>query len=343
MRTEDLDDLVEAVENVVGWEWVADERVARVYVTEKIPEDDLDDDSLIANVLADLNVDTDVVPVGGEIRPEVVDPRFDPSGLVPHGGEKTRHRPVEDGVSEINRKSTAATAGYFEAEVVDPDRATWGDVGTGDVVRLSNNHVYARSNKADIGEEIIQPSPYDGGVYPDDVVGWLVGYVPIDDGVRVDIAARSIDPEQDSPAKHDLPDRMGTSVRRSDYDSLRGATVTKTGRTTGVTTGNVVGTSATVNVRYPDGPVKIRDCLITTGMSKGGDSGSDVFVKDTGEYVGALFAGSPTSTIVCKAVNIEDDFGVRLVPRGGAGGDDDGKSIAEWVFDAISRLIDWLF
>lgn len=333
--TDDLDDLVEDVANVVAWEYDAVSNTARVFVTEKKPVDELADGDLIADVLADVECDTDVVAVGGEFRPEVVDERFDPGFEPASAPSKDRHRPTPDGVSEINAKSTAATGGYFEAEVADPGRAVWqGFVEPGDVVRLSNNHVYARSNEADLGEVIVQPSPRDGGTVGGDVVGQLVGYVPVDDGVRVDIAARTTS-ANDSTAKHDLPDRMGTGVFRGDYAALRGEEVTKTGRTTGVSSGRVIATSTTVNVRYPDGQIKVRDCLLTTGMSQGGDSGSDVFKKSTGEYVGALFAGSPTTTIVCKAVNIEEDLGVQLQAHDGDVGDDRD--------DLLTKLLKWLF
>lgn len=333
--TDDLDDLVEGVDNVVGWDYDAAEHVARIFVTEKKPIEDLADDALIESIFDDVDVDTDVVAVGGEFRPEVVDDRFAPAAEPSHA-PTSRHRPIPDGVSEINAKSTAATGGYFLAEVVDTNVGKWsGSVSGGDRVRLSNNHVYARSNEADFGETIIQPSPRDGGSLPGDSVGDLVGYVPVEDGVRVDIAARTVT-EDDVVDKHDLGDRFGTAIRRDNYADLKGVEVIKTGRTTGVSTGRVLGTSATVEVRYPNGEVKVRDCLLTSGMSRGGDSGSDVFVSATGEYVGALFAGSPATTIVCKAVNVEDDFGVELQARDRP---DDAVDEPDTLFDT---LIKWL-
>jgi len=315
MHTEDFDDVVEHVPNVVGWDYR--DGTLRVFVTEKVPESELADDDLLANVIAasPFDVDVDVIPVGGEPRVELLDKRHDAELSVESADRKDRHRPIPDGVSEINAKSTAATAGWYKATVTDPAAAKWvGDVEAGDTVRLSNNHVYARSNEADLGEAIMQPSPRDGGT-EDDLVGRLLGYVPIEDGVRVDIAARSV--SEDTPDKHNLPDRFGTSVRRDNYADLDGKGLRKTGRTTGVSTGRVMATSATVNVRFPDGQVKIRDTIITTSMSRGGDSGSDVFVEETGEYVATLFAGSSSSTIVVKAANIEADFGVRIEPNDG--------------------------
>lgn len=335
MHTSDLDEYVEAIENAVAWEYDAEEGVARVFVTEKLPEAELDDGQLIATALGALGVETDVVSVGGEFTPEVVDPRRDPD-VRPAGAPSARHRPIPDGVSEINAKSTAATAGYYEAQVVDPSAAEWAEsAGYGDIVRLSNNHVYARINEADFGEPIIQPSPRDGGSLPGDRVGVLVGYVPLEDGTPVDIAARSIDDARDTAKKHDLPDRFGSGVRREPYAGLKYDKLTKTGRTTGVTSGTVLATNATANVRYPGGQVKVRDVIMTTGMSQGGDSGSDVFVDTTGAYVGALFAGSPTSTLICKAANIERELGVELRTRD----TEPGEDTQPWW----RELLDWLF
>jgi len=313
MHTEDFDDVVEDVPNVVGWDYR--DGTLRVFVSEKLPESELSGDDLLANAVAasPYDVSVDVVPVGGEPRVELLAKRHDPEVSVESADRKDRHRPTPDGVSEINAKSTAATAGWYKATVTDPSAAKWADdVEAGDTVRLSNNHVYARSNDADLGEPIMQPSPVDGG-RKTDRVGQLRGYVPIEDGVRVDIAARSVG--EDTDDKHDLPDRFGTSVRRDNYGDLEGKTVRKTGRTTGVSTGEVLATSATVNVRFPDFEVKMRDTIVTTGMSRGGDSGSDVFVVETGEFAATLFAGSESSTILVKAGNIEADFGVRIEPN----------------------------
>lgn len=338
-HTNDLDELVADRPNVVAWEWSEEEQVARVFVSEKVPEDELDEEDLIANALRDLDVETDVVSVGGDITPEVLNPRYDPD-IYPLSGPTKRHRPVEDGVSEINAKSTAATAGWYPAKVVDTDAARWdGGVYVGDRVRLSNNHVYARSNEAELGEDIIQPSPRDGGSLPGDRIGSLAGYVPVENGVTVDIAARTLDAAEESAVKHDLDDHYGTGVLR-DYSELRYSEVVKTGRTTGVSTGTVLATGATVNVRYPTGQVRLRDCLMTTAMSRGGDSGSDVFAETTGDYVGALFAGSPTSTIICKASNIEDELGVELLPR--EDDEDDEEESEGFLRRLLKLLFGWL-
>nr|WP_255359096.1 S1 family peptidase [Haladaptatus sp. R4] len=212
--------------------------------------------------------------------------------------------------------------------MTDTSKANWGDsVSEGDLVRLSNNHVYARVNEADFGEPVIQPSPMDGGSMPDDKTGELRGYVTVEDDALVDVAARSVTPEQESTEYHKLDDSWPTSIRRDEYRSLKGQTVTKSGRTTGVTSGDVKATGATVRVNYGDaGAIKLRDQCIAGPMSKGGDSGSPVFLDSSGELVGLLFAGSERQTIFCKIGSVESELGVELLTEepgsGGSGGDD---------------------
>ncbi|MBW2739249.1 MAG: hypothetical protein JRE64_10480 [Deltaproteobacteria bacterium] len=46
-------------------------------------------------------------------------------------------------------------------------------------VILSNNHVLANSNAAEIGDPVLQPGPHDGGRYPEDHIADLEQFVPI--------------------------------------------------------------------------------------------------------------------------------------------------------------------
>ena len=46
-------------------------------------------------------------------------------------------------------------------------------------IGISNNHVWANSNKADKGDGLLQPGSYDSGESPDDKFGRLYDYIPI--------------------------------------------------------------------------------------------------------------------------------------------------------------------
>lgn len=82
-------------------------------------------------------------------------------------GGRARYRPViPSGVSMGHFKVTAGTLG-----------AVVRDRNTGERFLLSNNHVFANSNDAMIGDAILQPSPMDGGQNPADLVARLEKYV----------------------------------------------------------------------------------------------------------------------------------------------------------------------
>jgi hypothetical protein len=82
-------------------------------------------------------------------------------------GGRARYRPViPAGVSMGHFKVTAGTLG-----------AVVRDRSTGERLLLSNNHVFANSNDAQLGDAILQPSAMDGGANPGDMVARLERYV----------------------------------------------------------------------------------------------------------------------------------------------------------------------
>lgn len=287
--------------NVIGVEY--DAGTVRAFVTEKVSEADLDDVDIVAN---NVERESDVEEIG----------ELSHSNSLPdaEGERHTRHRPVESGVSEANINGAVGTAGPYPVTVTDTSKGVWADdISEGDTVRLSNNHVYARSDKANLGEPIVQPSPSDGGTVVDRV-GELVGYVPLTDGVTVDLAARTVAEADESGEPHRLDKRWPTGIVRDGYGDLKGSMVVKTGRTTDVTCARVKATSASVRVDYGNGedPITLRDQIITGKLSERGDSGSPAFVAGTGELFGEPYTGSSRATILYKAVNMERELGVEL-------------------------------
>ncbi|ELY94347.1 hypothetical protein C482_18602 [Natrialba chahannaoensis JCM 10990] len=331
--TRDYEFLLEC-ENVIGVDYDEDDGRLTVFVSQKQPRASLNDEDDVETRLAELGDDVDVrvVDAGYDETREGFDALgMDPVEVLPEAapGRQGRHRPVPGGVSEINANSTAGTGGPYPARVDDPETtaAHWrDDVEPGDLVRLSNNHTYARSDRAEFGEPILQPSPRDGGEGGDEV-GGLVGYVPIEDGGLVDVAARSVEPERESATYFELDDEWATGVYRDEYDALQGETVTKTGRTTGVTSAEIEATDASVRVDFGErGAVLFREQLVTGPMSEPGDSGSPVFLDD-GTLVGLLFAGSGRQTICNRIGTVERELGVELLTvepddRIGDGSDD---------------------
>lgn len=308
--------------NVIGVVWDEDDCLLEVRVSQKVPVEDLPDDDVIENALerrGDVpDVDVDVVDEGfGEERPG-----YDTAAVAKQAGGETaaesgplrqqKQRPVAGGLSTGHHDITAGSAGPL-AIVTDTDAGKWGDVSEGDLVRLSNNHIYAQSNKASLGDTIIQPAPMDGGSSDTHAVGELAGYLPVEDGVVADVAARTASSDTDVSRFHALPSDYGSSVHRSGQSNLKGTRVIKSGRTTGVLESKVTRTGASVRVNYGEelGVVKFRDQVFAESFSAGGDSGSPVFAADGGEFVGLNFAGSDNISIFNYTTNVES-MGVEI-------------------------------
>lgn len=227
----------------------------------------------------------------GELKPEIVGTQ-----VVPEGDPTAKHRPVPGGVSVGHIDITAGTASYLLED------------GSGTVYTASNNHVYAMSNQATEGDTIIQPGSADGGTTSDQSAT-LVGYVPIENGVTVDLAWAAQEVEHVTQLL-DYAVPQGTPRRVEVGDVLK-----KSGRTTGVTEGEVQQVQATVDVNYGGdlGTVTLEDQILTGDMSDGGDSGSAALIKGEGVPGGLLFAGSDTVTVLSEAVNVEAQSGMSIV------------------------------
>ena len=234
----------------------------------------------------------------------------------------------------------AISAGTFGARVTD---------GT-DVFVLSNNHVLANINQADINDPILQPGSWDGGVN-DDAVANLSDFEPInfctvfwiwlicDQTNTIDAAIARSTPGEigfETPtgqygsgvgygapssiihAAYGNPNVTGDE----DLDLLLGRSVQKYGRTTGNTVGTINTINATVNVCYDDScsmVARFVDQLIITpgSFSAGGDSGSLIVTNDAQKNpVGLLFAGSDTDTIANRIDLVLDRFGVSVDGEG---------------------------
>jgi len=243
-----------------------------VFVTNKMNIGDLSKNDLVPKSLG--NVPTDVVEVGqvfAQSNPMLT----------------KKIRPAEGGYSVGHYKITAGTIGTC---VIDKNPSP--GVPKKYYI-LSNNHVLANSNNANIGDPIYQPGPYDGGTKKCKIAR-LSKFVPIDFKGKCNYVDAAI-------AEGDLCDLdrevyWSGFVNEVDWAKV-GDILHKTGRTTGHTTGRVLAINATINVNYGQGKVgKFCKQIITTDMSAGGDSGS-LTINDKGQGVGLLFAGSSTITV----------------------------------------------
>lgn len=226
-------------------------------------------------------------------------------------------RPVPIGVSTGHPDITAGTIGV---KVTDDKNNFYA---------LSNNHVYANLNKANLGDSVLQPGSYDGGT-SNDVIGTLYEYVEILlNAPNVADAAIALVNNNDLNCNtpSDGYGQPSTIIKPLDEVGI-GLSVQKYGRTTGLTHGNVAILDVTVDVCFETrGPFCRTSAQFTKqiaiedgGFSAGGDSGSLIVTDVTGDTnkqpVALLFAGNSEYTfanpieLVLESFtpNIEGDF-----------------------------------
>jgi len=245
-------------------------------------------------------------------------------------------RPAPGGVSIGHYQITAGTLGCIVRDQTTKQRLI-----------LSNNHVLANVNSAQLGDAILQQGAIDGGDVNTCTIAHLERYAPINFGtepancniakgvasVLNNLAGLLGSSHRLAPVKQDVQatNVVDAAAARPVDDSLVldeileigvvsgvmpatfGMTVRKSGRTTGLTTGSVSVLNATISVDYYDGrSARFEDQIIATPMSQGGDSGSLVVAGDSLVAIGLLFAGSDQSTIFNPIQSVLDTLKVTL-------------------------------
>jgi hypothetical protein len=194
---------------------------------------------------------------------------------------------------------------------------------------LSNNHVLARTNAAAAGEDIIQPGLIDQNpaCFKDttDIVADLSGFIPIQFKAKKTIPTNTVDAAiaQVRVGKVDATGfiiDIGTLSSDTTAPSLNMA-VKKSGRTTGLTNGNITGVNATIDVSYGKGKTaRFTNQLVvgSSGFIAAGDSGSLMTedVDTNPRAVGLLFAGSSTTAIANPIGDVLNAFDVSMVGSG---------------------------
>lgn len=290
-----------------------------VLVKHKLPENQLEARHIVPKDLD--GIVTDVIEVG-DLR------------LL---GRTDRGAAAQPGVSIGHYKITAGTFG-----------AVVKDRKTGEPLILSNNHVLANAsngtdNRAKLGDPILLPGPHDGGTLEKDIIGRLYRFRPVvktygqsscakaavaeiwlnamvrmlapryavkvmrqaGSGNKVDAAvAKPVDPDRLNPEILELGTVTGTA------EAEVGMEVVKSGRTTGVTTGDVKAIHAAVQVDMGDGEQAVfEDQIVASPMSQGGDSGALVLDKKN-RAVGLLFAGSDKATVFNRIQNVMEELDI---------------------------------
>lgn len=288
-----------------------------VLVTHKLEAGQLGSQDLVPPTLGDMQ--TDVLDVGflfagGEAE-------YSGAGVQTLG---QRVRPAQGGYSVGHKDITAGTIATCVYDILPGGSVSPPVHGVGIPSKyyiLSNNHVLANSNAASLGDAVLQPGPYDGGTDPADRIANLTRFVPINFNPPTPLASQNnlVDCAIAEGQFHDLNRLVywNGHVRgwRRKADVTVGMLVKKTGRTTNFTTGRITAVNATIDVNYGGGKVaRLKDQIVTTNMSAGGDSGSLVLTLDN-VAVGLLFAGSSTSMIANQIENVRSLLKVEVAEQ----------------------------
>jgi hypothetical protein len=298
----------------VGVKWTDGEPTGEpavvVLVTHKVAPENLSKADLVPKRIQDMQ--TDVLAVGQLFAGQ--------GASASDAGIQTlakRLRPVEGGYSVGHFQITAGTVATCVYDLLpgastDSANPVHGVGIPSKFYILSNNHVLANVNAAAPGDPILQPGPFDGGVNPADKIAVLTRFVPIQlfPPMPLPLQNNLVDCAIAEGPFHDLDREVywGGYVRgwrrRAQVLQMVGQTIKKTGRTTNFTTGRITAVNATIDVNYGGGRVgRLKDQIVTTNMSAGGDSGSLVMTLDN-VAVGLLFAGSAQATILNQIENV---------------------------------------
>lgn len=287
-------------------------------VRQKIPRAGLSESDLIPKQVG--GIPTDVLQVG---HIKALAARTD------------RWRPALGGVSIGHHLVTAGSIGSAVRDAV-----------TGERLILSNNHVLANNNLAEIGDAILQPGRADGGKLNADTFAALLRYEPIrftESQATCDLAlafarmgnlvARLTGSKHRVKAYYSDPGAINLvdAALARPYDDSElldeileigaingtlpaelGMNVRKSGRTTGLTRGRVVVLNVTVDVDYGDGSARFEDQIVSSPMSQPGDSGSLLVAGEALKAVGLLFAGSNQATLYNPISHVQEALGITL-------------------------------
>jgi len=315
IHEEDLFSKANVVGVAVGFKYVDGEKTNElsvvVNVSQKVPIENLDVEDVIPQTLD--GVRTDVIETG-EIQAF-----YNPT---------QKFRPAPGGVSIGHKNITAGTLGIAVVQSATvpspyvPGESYCSMFGVSlcpvseqgemkKVYILSNNHVLANGNYANLGDPIYQPGPIDGGG-PSDTIAYLSKYIPIKYGGE----ANKVDCALAEPIN--LEDVVEKSILEigevsGSVGAELGMSVRKYGRTTQFTTGEIIQIHATVIVGgYPGGTAKFSNQIITKNMSAGGDSGSLLVEQGGNRSVGLLFAGSSIITVFNCIADVEKALEIKI-------------------------------
>ena len=209
---------------------------------------------------------------------------------LPRHAAGARIRPAAPGYSLSHVRVTSGTFGCLVRD------------HAGTLYALSCAHVLADAGVRR-GDAIVQQGVGYGGAAPHDQIGTFTDAVPLSPGTC--LADAAIAEIQDRRAVTNVI-RYLAAPRATRVLTGVGLKVQKSGDETGLTSGYVTGINATIGPYSANGVHNIyfSNAIVTTGMSRGGDSGS-LLLDNANDAIGLLFGGLETvddeGVVQCQA------------------------------------------
>jgi hypothetical protein len=217
---------------------------------------------------------------------------LEPGPLITPAELDRRWRPAIGGVNVAHYRFATGTLTSGVRDVIYPQQT----------YLLSCSHVLALAGLAFLGDPILQPAVGLGGSYPNDTIGFLNRFVPLDPSPYgnnlVDGAIAWTNPVSVSVGA--VADVGAIAGVRAAASLELNEQVQSVGCVTGLLTGYVISINATLKISYASlgigpGLFVFRQQILTTPMSAFGDSGA-LLMDMNRSAVGMLFTGSTTCT-----------------------------------------------
>lgn len=262
---------------ISGVPYISRKPVVVFFVKQKLPMSEVPKEFQIPPTYAGLL--TDVIET---TQPTSLIPPIRP----PTAGLQTdRFRPVLAGISGAGETSTACTiTGFF------------GDPHTGNVYIVTAGHCASRIDwsceiNGSVGKRFLQPSPIDGGILPNDVIGTVVWVSQFATNMSEDLALVMPNPGlewRNILAGLRIP--FNGEMRNPGFEDI-GRSILKSGRTTGTTIGRIYAIGGMVKIYYGAcGTNVVSPVVVTTKMIERGDSGAPA-IDFNGTFYG-IFIGT---------------------------------------------------
>jgi len=159
-----------------------------------------------------------------------------------------------------------------------------------------------------------QPSPYDGGICPDDIVSYRHTFIiPVKPNQQNDFDYMLTNAADLNYVAADVLDFGGISIIYSTPEV--GWECWSSSRTEGTTSGKIIATDVTIGVNYQFFIAYVRNCIQHSAKISGGSSGSSFLARPSGQAIGLAginFAGSSTDNYAIALPAIARDYGVEF-------------------------------